>query len=232
MQKTTWTAEQIDAEFGDLGSLSEVIKVIEGYFWRRGEVICDIRVNGMFMDGKDEIRFASEKVENLESIEVKSQRPLDLLAETLRSVSEYLPRVRESAIIVAERFQQGSNEEAHRLCLKVLDSCRWLSDWLFLVKKSCGNWADVKVSEDLWRRAELTFTNVLRDLCSAYENKDFVALADILEYELSNSLEQWLELVGLLGMSFGATMSNPEGLGNSSGSSHMNSSTDLAMNLK
>jgi hypothetical protein len=116
--------------------------------------------------------------------------------------------------------------------LKVLDSCRWLSDWLFLVKKSCGNWAHVKISEDIWRRAELTFTNVLRDLCSAYENKDFVALADILEYELSNSLGQWLELVGLLGMSFSPTMSNSECLGNSSGSSHMNSSTDLAVNLK
>lgn len=232
MQKTIWTAEQIKAEFRDLSSLAEVIKVIENYFWHRGEVICEIRVNGMFMDGKDEIRFASEKVENLQSIEIRSQSPHDLLAETLGSVSEYLPRVRESAIVVAERFQQGSNEEAHRLCLKVLDSCRWLSDWLFLVKKSCGNWAHVKVSEDLWRGAELTFTNVLRDLCSAYENKDFVALADILEYEVSNSLGQWLELISLLGMSFCPTTANSEFLGNFSGSSDMSSSTELAMNLK
>lgn len=232
MQKTTWTAEQIDAEFGDLGSLSDVIKVIEGYFWHRGEVICEIRVNGMFMDGKDEIRFASERVENLESIEIKSQRPQDLLAETLRSVSEYLPRVRESAILVAERFQQGNNDEAHRLCLKVLDSCRWLSDWLFLVKKSCGNWAHVKVSEDLWRRAELAFTNVLRDLCSAYENKDFVALADILEYELSNSLGQWLELVGLLDVSFSSKASNSECLGNPVRGTDKSSLADPALNLK
>lgn len=191
MQTTTWSAENIRTEFAHASCLGEIIAKIEEKLWNQGEVVCEVRVNGMFLDEKDELRFAQEKVEKIRSLEIKTQRPLDLLLSSLSAACEYLPKVQKSILTAAEYFQQGRADEGHRLTLPILDSCRWLNDLLLLIKKNSCHWGRLNIPEDQWSQAELSFTDTVKYLCASYENNDRVILADLLEYELSSALEQW-----------------------------------------
>ena len=195
MQTTTWLADDIRTEFGDYTSLAEVICAIEEKLWQVGEVVCEIRVNGMSLDEADEERFAQEKLEGVECLEVRTQDPRELLVQTVESARFSIPKIRESSIKAAELFQSGQHKEANELLSCTLESSRWLTDALSLIKKSCQDWAQVEVAEESWRQAELEFANVVRTIYSAFEGKDTVLLSDYLEYELSNSLDKWLEVL-------------------------------------
>lgn len=198
MQTTVWSAKELQTEFKDCDSLADVIKSIESQLWRQGEVVCEIRVNGMFFDEADEARFAGERLEGVEKIEVKTQRPKDLLAQTVAAARLHIPKIRESSVKAAVLFQTGESNQANVLLSQILDSSRWLIDALFLIKKSCQDWADVEVKESDWQQAELGFAEVVRTLYSSYESKNTVLLADYLEYEMSNALDKWLEVLGAI----------------------------------
>ena len=195
MQTTTWSAEDLQAEFNGFDSLAEVIRAIEDRLWRDGEVVCEIRVNGMFLDEEDEEKFAKERLEGVECLEVRTQRPKDLLRQTVESTRSYIPNIKESSVKAADLYQAGKEQEASQLLSHILESSRWLIDALFLIKKSCQDWAEVGVAESKWREAELEFAEVVRSIYSAFEQKDTVLLSDYLEYELSNCLDKWLEVL-------------------------------------
>ncbi|MCB0362257.1 MAG: hypothetical protein KDD35_06030 [Bdellovibrionales bacterium] len=198
MEVRTWSADQLRLEFVELVSLAQVIEAVESRFWKQGKVVCEIKVNGMSLDEKDEVRFASENIDGIRELQISVQNPNDLLVTTLTTAQAYLPKIKESAILAADYFQRGRQEDGHQLCLKILDSCKWLSDLLFLIKKSCHNWAKVNLPESSWKRAEIQFSEAVRLLYSSYEEKDNVSLADSLEYDLSNSIDTWRELLSLL----------------------------------
>ncbi|MCB0367089.1 MAG: hypothetical protein H6624_10860 [Bdellovibrionaceae bacterium] len=195
MQTTTWSAEEIRSQFDQCESLADVIRAIEDRLWQVGEVVCEIRVNGMFLDESDEERFAKEKLAGVERLEVKTQRPKELLGQTVTTAKAYIPKIKESSVLAAGHMQTGDFQKGHQLLSQILDSSRWLIDALFLIKKSCQDWAEVGVAEEEWRRAELQFADVVRTLYSAFESNDKVLLADYLEYEMSNALDKWLEVL-------------------------------------
>lgn len=195
MQTTVWSAKELQSQFKECDSLAAVIRSIEDRLWRQGEVVCEIRVNGMFFDEKDEARFAGERLEGVEKIEVKTQRPRDLLVETVAAARHQIPIIRESSVKAAALFQTGESHRANVLLSQILDSSRWLIDALFLIKKSCQDWADVEVQETEWQQAELGFAEVVRTLYSSFESQNAALLADYLEYEMSNALDKWLEVL-------------------------------------
>ncbi|MCB0384471.1 MAG: hypothetical protein KDD43_03690 [Bdellovibrionales bacterium] len=195
MQTTTWSADDIKNQFDHCESLADVIRAIEDRLWQVGEVVCEIRVNGMFLDESDEERFAREKLEGVEKLEVKTQKPRELLGQTVATARSYIPKIKEGSIAAASHLQAGEKQQGHLLLSQILDSSRWLIDALFLIKKSCLDWAEVGVEEEEWRQAELNFAEVVRTLYSAFENKDTVLMADYLEYEMSNALDKWLEVL-------------------------------------
>ena len=57
MTVQTWSNEQILDDFNECSSLNDVLKTVEERMWSKGEVLCEIYVNGLVFREEDEEKF-------------------------------------------------------------------------------------------------------------------------------------------------------------------------------
>jgi hypothetical protein len=57
------------------------------------------------------------------------------------------------------------------------------------------NYAQIKVNEKSIEEEILTLKDILKEVITAFENNDIVMLCDLLEYELSPIIENWIEIL-------------------------------------
>ncbi len=195
MTTAIWSAESLRQEYSHALSLSEVILAIEKKYWERGEVICKIKVNGMTLDESDEIRLGRATLESLNTLEVQFQKPEHLFFESLETALMYLTKLRNASVEAAEHFQEGSIKEGHQLTLSICECCRWLVDLFILLKNNEVMKIQLRHLQSEWSQVENSWNQIIKNLILAYEKSQPVLLADILEYELSQGIEDWQVLL-------------------------------------
>ena len=195
MQKLTWSNKEICQEFNHCGDLGEIITEIENSFWKKGEVICEIHVNGMYLSESDEAKFSTSKLDEIQQLEVRSNKPDDLFLESIESVIEWIPKVKSAALELSEEFRSGNKDKAVKMFPEVLDGCHWLSSALALLKSFVLKKVDLEEFSKSWTSAEVSLSLVAVEILQAYEKEDYVMLSDIIEYDLTSSLDKWLELL-------------------------------------
>lgn len=91
-------------------------------------------------------------------------------SEVLRTCHQLFPTLEDACLACAEMLRLHNFTEAQPLFLNLIDGYSWLMDAL---------------------RPETPNESTVRDLLQAYENKDFVEVADLLQYRLRPGLAEW-----------------------------------------
>jgi len=195
MEIRAWNAQQIQKEFPACESLKDIVREIEELLWKTGRVVCTVKVNGMCLSEEDESRLASSGLAEIESIEIAAQMPRLLVRDTIQSIVQLLPELTEASIQAADLFRQNKRREAQELLGRLLDGCRWFTDSLGLIKESARRWPDLGLDTQFFSQPEAQMKASTRDVLAALESKDLIQLADILEYDFSNSLGAWAKLL-------------------------------------
>lgn len=192
--QTIWSRAEIRKEFQGCENLKDLITRLEDKFWPLGHVITSVKVNGMWLSEADEVKFSYEGLQFVESLEVQLSEPQLLLRETTQSYLELIPRLKELTFTCAERFRKHEIEQASPQFLDIIEGCRWLTDALYLLRTQVSQWKPISPEGD-WRKAEESYTQILKQILSSFESKDYVLLSDLLEYELTNRLDHWQMLL-------------------------------------
>ena len=79
MQTKKWSSEDLKEQFEGCLDLGEVISRLESDFLKDGEVICGIRVNGMFLTQEDELKFSVRRLKPPKHEDSKIDHPLPAL---------------------------------------------------------------------------------------------------------------------------------------------------------
>jgi len=195
MITTSWTENEIRKSFIGCATLREIISEIESDFSRRGEVICEIHVNGVRLDEADESRFASSPSAEIRSLEVRGDRPDALIGDALGSALQLLPQLEQSCVSTAEKFRGPSIVEAQKGFTETLDGCQWLIETMMHVRGASSGIGDPIPRTDLWLDADQAIARVVKEVSAAYMSRDFVLVADLLEYELTGALAVWRTVV-------------------------------------
>lgn len=187
MQTMHWDKSQLHKEFANYNNLGELIRELEHRFELDGKVICEIHVNGMFLSEQDEAQFAGELVKDLKSLRIVTKSPQQLLEAALTSHAEFCQELSLSAITLAEKARHRSDENIHLHLRRFFDSCQWLISALQVLK---GQSTKFEITEE-WRELEARIAKIFKELLDAFAKEDIYLVSDILEYDLSVSLEQW-----------------------------------------
>lgn len=184
--------------FSSCGNLREVIGQIEGRARGRGRVVCGISVNGMRLSEQDELRLANTELKDIEFIEVETEDPAHLVRSTLDSQLALINEIERVGLACAEAFRRPDLSQAEALLLSLLDGCRWLTDSLMALRGAESWWASSETDLSQWNEAENDFRRVTKEVLGAVETKDLILLADLLEYDLANSLGRWRDQIKIL----------------------------------
>lgn len=192
-----WQSADIGNSFSDCRDLGEVISKLEKQKWQEGKVICEVLVNDLKLTESDESKFSRTTLEELKTLSVRVKSPDELINGAQESLICWVPIVQDKAIAVAEQLRNGNYVMAMQNLKKVFEGCTWLSDALVLLRNlALGDRLIDPVFASNWNQQESQFNQLIRDLMGSLERKDYLELADLLEYEVSSNLDKWLEILG------------------------------------
>ncbi|GIL16787.1 MAG: hypothetical protein BroJett040_05380 [Oligoflexia bacterium] len=199
MNTTVMTQNELIEKYGtEPKTLGELFKLIEMDLQSSGEVICQFRVNGMRLSQEDEVRMSSFDRDQIDVLEIQSQKPTDLLFELLDNWSLELPKLIESTDQLAGGIRFEGMEGHLKSFVEMIDSCQFLVESLVSLE---GVIKTDYVQSKEWRENALLTSRAIGDALKAFEKKDFVLIAEILEYDLGHSLQIWKELLDGLSQS-------------------------------
>lgn len=195
MTTSVWNNSEIKKQFAECNTLRDIITQLESDFSGRGEVICEIRINGVLLNEDDEVKYADSPCEEIQDLRISSNRPDDLIMDALNSVSSYIPQLEEQTVATAELFRGSDLLQAQRSFTEALDGCKWFFDTLVHVRNAASGIGRPLYQAERWFGAEKVIMRVIREVSQAYSAGDFVLIADLLEYELTSGLGIWREVL-------------------------------------
>lgn len=110
-----------------------------------------------------------------------------------KSQNPTIPHLKEAAIAAATYFRSNDFRRAQQKFSEALDGCRWLTDTLVFLRKNMESWSEDQIHAESWQQTEKIYGEAIKEILDAYQKSDYVLLADLLEYDLSNCLDKWLE---------------------------------------
>lgn len=195
MTTSVWSEIEISKQFAGCRNLREIIAKIELDFSNRGEVICEIRVNGVLLDESDEEKFAESSREEIHDLAVRANKPADLIFDAIRSAHAFIPDLEQSCLVTAELFRGADLGSAQKRFHETLEGCQWLVDTLMHVRGAASGINEPIGQPERWYEAEKILSTAIRELSEAYSKNDYVLVADLLEYELTGALAIWKDAV-------------------------------------
>lgn len=109
----------------------------------------------------------------------------DLIKDTLLSIKEYVPKLISASETVTEYLQTENEFKALKLIVEMTEGIEWVIEAL-------NNIQNLK-------KIELVDTSVISnqivEVNQALQSRDFVLTADLFEYEVKVTLEEWLAKV-------------------------------------
>lgn len=119
-----------------------------------------------------------------------------LIARNIENAGEYLERLLPGFEKAAQLFRMGNEQEANEFFLEIIDGIEWFSEVIDSIMEATGQEPSLLNlgKESLQDRKErlLDFTT---QMVEANQNRDWVLLADLLEYEMTPFYLEWQSLL-------------------------------------
>lgn len=178
-------------------SLGKVFTDIESDLRSSNQVVCRYIVNGLEVSEAQESRFATVKLEEIDTLEYLTENSRDITSIVLKGWIEALPELMEKTELLAKRMRLQGFSGLFKAIHDLVQNCEFLIDSTITLKATMGDQFLVSSPVD-WAKAEEESKKTVGEALRALESKDFVLLADVLEYDLNNVLQMWLDHLRVL----------------------------------
>lgn len=196
MTTSAWTKSEITQKFANCETLRQIISTLETDYSAKGEVICEICVNGLVLNENDEIMFAESSREEIYELSVQTNKPSDLITQALQSAVDMVPQLEKCALLTSELMRAGDKAGASKKFDETIAGCQWLVETLVHIRSAAaGIGAPIKNVEQ-WTASEKMITKTIVDVSDAYTKSDVVLVSDLLEYELTAAFGSWRATIG------------------------------------
>lgn len=198
-------------------TLEKVFNDIEGDLRAENQVVCRFIVNGMELDEAQEGRFKEVTLAEIETLEYMAENSKDLIGLVMKGWIEALPELIKNTEDLSKRIRVQGFSGLMKSIHDLVHNCEFLVDSVLSLKGMVGQQRMNQAGGD-WTAPEIASKKTLEEALNALENKDFVLLADVLEYDLNNALQMWLENLKSLERSLDGSIENLESIAQSPGS--------------
>jgi hypothetical protein len=158
-------------------------------------------ITGVYLNGEpyvEEVPHAALEVERqtISSLSLKTLTMEDLGLNFLQAGPEYLETLLNALPKIIENFRIGDEQEANEHFLNFLEALHLLMSMLEQTRHILGLWqGQNNDSSSALNNYLESMVDVLNTLINLQEQKDWIFLADVLEYELTESLTNLKELL-------------------------------------
>ena len=183
----------------DTDKLGEIIEGIKKFVHDHNRALLSIKIDDEFVDESSGKPLKNKKVKDFKKLIVKTC-PKDLISgSTLTEIKKHFPLFKKSFEEIALLVQERNVKTALEKFIKIIDEWQQLNEAFinslkiiyFDVNQKLVGKTSVKMFMD-------EMNKLYKELTGAFENEDWILLADLLEYEISPKMEEFGKLVNKL----------------------------------
>lgn len=194
MEVISWTQTELEETFPECKKLEDVVGAIEQNAESEGKVVCRVIVNDMKFNEEDEIKFGQTLIKEVQKLSVELESTDKLVSETLISLKQGLGAIRDRSVQAADLIRENPMGKAQYEFSCVMEETNFLMEALTALKPRM---VQKDQSVERWAAAEAKSRAMIRELLQAFERQDFILVSDVLEYEMYNLMEAWLEVIDI-----------------------------------
>ncbi|GMT41995.1 MAG: hypothetical protein IEMM0002_0406 [bacterium] len=189
----------INFTFEDCSTIGGILEKVVKERFAEKEFITEISINGEVISDEKRGKIESRTVEGVSTIEIKTEKPRDLSIRIFENMGEFLDGIITSIHESADKFRLEDETEANRHFVGCVEALQVFINVIDKIKAL--NALDLKAIT--WRSSpvaekETALLDVFNRLHDMQVNKDWVTLADLLEYELAAIISDWKEILPVL----------------------------------
>jgi hypothetical protein len=173
--------------------LMQVFKDIEMDLKATNQVVCQYIINGKEISETDETKFQEMALSEISTLEYLSENIHELLIDVLEGWLDAFPEMIGHTEKISAQIRFNGVQKSFKNIQVLLENYEYLISSIISIKSLVGNSAAAGLS--MLYEAEQKTKSTLSEAITAIEKKDFVCLADIVEYELITSLQIWEKLL-------------------------------------
>ena len=184
--------EEIGSGIGE--TLGDFLLHIEKVGLAQGNVVRSIKLNGHESSLDSNVN-RNMRLSEIETLEVEVTSLSDIVDKNIENADAYLIRLIPGIEKSVELFRMGNEQEANQFFINIIDGVDWLSQVLDMILEAKAVSPDaVFDGKSIQQRRDnlIAFTQQMVD---ANKNKDWVLLADLLEYEILPYYQEWSNLI-------------------------------------
>lgn len=189
MQRFKINGQELVKFYSDTTRLAQVFSDIEMDLKSQNRVVCQYIINGKKIAEEDEIAFSDWTLSEVKTLEYLSEGISNLVVDVVQTWIKALPEFVQQIDKLSEELRFDSATKSRAAVLDMIENCEYLVDSLIPIKSLLGD--SVAAGLDSMVQAEEQTRKALKEAITALEKKDFVLLADIIEYELTTALQSW-----------------------------------------
>ena len=119
-----------------------------------------------------------------------------LVARNIDNAGNYLDRLLPGFEKATQLFRMGNEQEANRYFLDIIDGIEWFSEVVNQsLAASGGDPTTMKLGDETLQDRNERLLSYTTQMVEANQNRDWVLLADLIEYELTPFYEEWQALL-------------------------------------
>jgi hypothetical protein len=150
-------------------------------------------IRRVWLDGQEVSSTAQDTLKTSASsvglLELELAQLQDLLANNLTNAKEYLGRLILGFQKAADLFRMSNEQEANQYYLQILDGIDWFSQVVVTIINAQEN----KLEEKNLEERQKKLTDLVAQMLEVNQNRDWVLMADLLEYEMIPFYKDWQE---------------------------------------
>ncbi len=171
-------------------ALDEIFTKINQFLDESGLVLSHLRVDDteVFADYYD---YLKERIDRINLVEVEVRTVAGILRDALLTAEEYLEQALPEIETLAAEFYQGPSGESWDKFQQLLDGVDWLNQLVAVIDQSATKperWQDYLAVAGRLR-------DELQNLQEALENRDYVVIGDLLNYEIIPCLQEFKGII-------------------------------------
>jgi hypothetical protein len=173
-------------------ALERVFSDIEKDLQSTDQVVCRYILNGLEIAEYEEARFSTVTLDQVDTLEYMTENTDDLTKMVLKGWIEAMPELMQATENLARQMRAQGLKGLLRSIHELVQNCEYLIDSTISIKAMMGD--KMLSSHPLnWTKTEEHSKKTVSEALRALEKKDFIHLADVLEYDLNHMLEMWTQ---------------------------------------
>ena len=167
-------------------TLDTIVKSVEEFAKNNGRVVVEVKV-----DGKDLGELENKGIATIEDIEFFTKSGRIIALEAIQEMNAYIERLKNGSKQLVDEINNGDGGKISQMTLDAIDGLEWIYNILYSIE----NISTINYIEIGFQKTFDKYQDIIRDILESLEDKDEMLLADLMEYEIPDIVEEIKEFL-------------------------------------